>query len=311
MGVRSKGKSRCRRDRERDVLRPGIALRSGGWNLTVIGIALFLLSSGVCRPCWAQPEKESANELVRKVIANELKQENQDKSHWLYRLTTEKPDVPEKIEEVIQTKDGEIKRPMLINGKKLTEEQQRQADAQLQELLHHPDKLRKSQRDTREDEDRSTQLLKMLPQAFIFEYGERQGDRVQLNFKPNPRFNPPSHEAKVFHAMEGSIQLDVKDNRLAEIRGHLTHEVKFGGGVLGHLNKGGQFFVKQERVAPGFWELTALNVEMNGKALFFKTISVRQKYSRSDFRKVSDDLTVAQGIKILRENPGPEQAQLN
>lgn len=103
----------------------------------------------------------------------------------------------------------------------------------------------------------------------------------------------------MFHAMEGTIWVDSKQNRLAEIDGHLTQEVKFGAGFLGHLDKGGQFHVKQEEVAPGFWELTSLNVQINGKALFFKAIAVRQKYSRSNFKQVSDTLTVAQGAETL------------
>jgi hypothetical protein len=41
--------------------------------------------------------------------------------------------------------------------------------------------------------------------------------------------------------------------------------------------------------------LTLLQVEMNGKALFFKTITVRQKISRSEFKRVPDDLTSLKG----------------
>jgi hypothetical protein len=53
----------------------------------------------------------------------------------------------------------------------------------------------------------------------------------------------------------------------------------------------------------GLWELTVLNVQMKGKALFFKTISVQQKMLRSGFRRVSDDLTLAQAADILGEPP--------
>lgn len=62
--------------------------------------------------------------------------------------------------------------------------------------------------------------------------------------------------------------------------------------------------VKQAEVAPGYWELTLLNVQMKGKALFFKTISVQQKYSRSSFKRVPDDLTIAQAAEILRTQVG-------
>ena len=64
---------------------------------------------------------------------------------------------------------------------------------------------------------------------------------------------------------------------------------------------GGQFEVKQTEVATGYWELTLLNVDMKGKALFFKTISVQQKVRRSDFHQISDDLTVAEAANLLRK----------
>jgi hypothetical protein len=137
----------------------------------------------------------------------------------------------------------------------------------------------------------------MLPDAFIFEYGVRREDLQEMKFKPNP----PSHEAAVFHAMEGSLWVNAKQKRLAEISGRLTRPVKFAGGLLGHLDAGGQFYVKQEEVQPGYWELATLNLDLKGKALFFKTISVQQKIQRSSFLRVRDDLTAEQGAKLLSQ----------
>jgi len=113
--------------------------------------------------------------------------------------------------------------------------------------------------------------------------------------------HPPSREARVFHAMEGDVWLNTKQERLAEISGRLMHEVKFGGGLLGHLARGGEFHVKQAEVAPGYWELTLLYVNMQGKALFFKSINVQQNEIRGEYRKVPDDLTLTQALQILRQ----------
>jgi hypothetical protein len=121
-----------------------------------------------------------------------------------------------------------------------------------------------------------------------------------LKFTPNPKFKPPNREAEVFHAMQGDLWVDSKQLRLEEISGRLMREVKFGGGFLGHLDKGGQFDVKQAQVAHGYWELTLLNVQMRGKALFFKTINVQQYTLRSDFKLLNNNLTVAQGADLLR-----------
>ena len=61
--------------------------------------------------------------------------------------------------------------------------------------------------------------------------------------------------------MEGSVWVNGKEARVEEITGHLIHEVKFGGGLLGHLNKDGTFDVKQAEVARGYWEITLLKVQ--------------------------------------------------
>ncbi len=42
-----------------------------------------------------------------------------------------------------------------------------------------------------------------------------------------------------------------------------------------------------------------MNIQMNGKALFFKTIAVREKDIRSDYRRVSSQMTLAQAADLL------------
>jgi len=75
--------------------------------------------------------------------------------------------------------------------------------------------------------------------------------------------------------------------------------VKFAGGLLGHLEKGGQFNVEQAEVSPNEWELTAMEVNLKGKALFFKTIAVQEKEYRSGFHRVPEGLTLAEAADTL------------
>jgi hypothetical protein len=42
-----------------------------------------------------------------------------------------------------------------------------------------------------------------------------------------------------------------------------------------------------------------LNINMRGKALFFKTIEVQQNETRTGFQRVPDDLTLAQAAARL------------
>jgi hypothetical protein len=98
--------------------------------------------------------------------------------------------------------------------------------------------------------------------------------------------------------MDGFVILNIKADRLVEISGRLTHGVEFGGGLLGHLDPGGTFDVRREEVAPGYWAITKLKVNMNGKILFFKTIAVQQDEVDSHFRKIPDSTTLVEAEKM-------------
>jgi len=82
------------------------------------------------------------------------------------------------------------------------------------------------------------------------------------------------------------------------MRGQLRANVKFAGGLLGYLQKGGHFDVEQQELSPGRWELTSL-VQIQGKALLFKTIAIQQKERRTNFRTVPARLGLADAAEML------------
>src|SRR5438128_5781602 len=94
--------------------------------------------------------------------------------------------------------------------------------------------------------------------------------------------------------MEGEMWVHETQRRLVRLRGQLIADVKFADGLLGHLEKGGHFNVEQTELLPTRWELTVMEVDMKGKALFFKTIAVQEK-ERSDFRT----LTLSEAADML------------
>jgi hypothetical protein len=77
----------------------------------------------------------------------------------------------------------------------------------------------------------------------------------------------------VLAAMEGDMVVAKDGDRIKTLHGKLTHDVKFGGGLLGKMDQGGTFSVERRAVAPGHWEITENHVHINGHALLFKTIS--------------------------------------
>ena len=248
----------------------------------------------------------SADQLLRTVVDNELRADKEDQSHWMYKSIKHKSGRVETTE-VIETKDGELHRLTAIDGNALSPQQQKTETERIQKVVTDPDELRKRQKDQKNDSDQSEHMLSVLPQAMIASYGRRRKGLIEINLKPNPQYHPTSHETEVFHAMAGQMLVNTKENRLAQIDGRLIKEVKFGGGLLGYLKEGGEFHVTQSEVQRGHWEITALHINMQGKALFFKSIGAQENETRSSFRRVPDDLTLAQAAEKLE--PRTEAAE--
>src|SRR5690242_3840529 len=227
----------------------------------------------------------SANELLRNAVDHELRADKEDQSHWMYKSTTHKSGRVV-TKEVIETKQGDLDRLLSINGKAISEEQQKSENERLQKLVADPQQLQKLQKNQQNDSDQSEHLLAVLPKAMMASYGGRRNGLVELNLKPNPMYHPTSHETAVFHAMAGKVWVNDKEDWLAEIDGHLIRRVEFWHGLLGHLEKGGQFHVVQSEVRPGHWQITALHINMRGRALFFKNIGAQEDETRSDFQQV-------------------------
>jgi hypothetical protein len=240
----------------------------------------------------------SANDLVRAVIANELKPQDGSHGRWMYRLEREEQG-KKKTKEVVQTGQGSLDRLVAVDGQPLNAKEQQDESERIGNLIRNPAEQQRLEQTRKKDAEQCTAFFKMLPDALSFIYAGRDGDLIKLSYRPNPSFQPPSREARVFHEMEGEMWVHETQRRLVRIRGQLIADVKFAGGLLGHLEKGGHFNVEQRELLPGQWDLTFMEVDMKGKALFFKTIAVQEREYRSDFRTVPDGLTLVEAAELL------------
>lgn len=217
------------------------------------GLLLFscmLVIEGISAPIYAQESNRNAaqaqntekdwNYMVREIIEHEIDAQAKDRSLWCYRKMEEK-DGQRRLLMACQAKGVQIERLLAVNGKALDEKQREAENQRIKNLLGSKRELRKQARQQHEDAKQATNLLELIPDAFVFGVEEKDGNRIKLKFAPNPAFHPSGHEAEVFHHMEGTLTLDLEQKRLAEISGHLTSPVKFGGGLLGHLDEGGTF----------------------------------------------------------------------
>ncbi len=255
----------------------------------LVAFLLFLFSL-------ATMAQNNPRALVSKMVENELASQNQPR-YWMYLDRDSKPEKTE-VDRVIQLPQCWISWPVSINGHSPSAEARERAREQLEKLINDPDARKKNRDNIDSDGSKSAQMLKMLPDAFLFFPDGRVGKSIRLKFRPNPKYEPPSSEAKVFHNMEGILLIDAKETRLARLSGRLMSDVDFGFGILGRIEKGGTFEVVQSEVAPQDWEVSLLDVHITGRALFFHTIGEQQHEVRSQFKPVPLNLTVAEAASI-------------
>lgn len=274
-----------------------MSLRSVG-NLGRIWLIVFLPAYAAFGQSASPDRTKSANDLVRAVVANELKAQDVGHTRWMYRVDREEQG-RQKAKEVVQTGLGSLDRLVAIDGHPLNAKEQHDERTRIENLVRNPAEQQRLEQTKRKDAEQCKAFFKMIPDALTFSYAGQDGDLIKLTYRPNPSFQPPSREARVFHEMEGEMWVHKTQQRLVRIQGQLVADVKFAGGLLGHLEKGGRFNVEQRELLPGEWDLTFMEVNMKGKALFFKTIAVEEKEVRSDFRTVPDGLNLAEAADML------------
>lgn len=265
--------------------------------LKLVSIASFLVLSAASAASQSKPEF-SPSDLVKAVIYNDLHPSLSADIHWKYKLDKEL-DGKQETREVVETKSGSLDKLLSTSGKPLSERQRRDEDERILKFTRDPEEQRRAEQARKKDAAQCDAFLKMIPNAFVFQYAGESGNLLKVTFKPNPQFRAPSREGKVLQQMAGEMWVDVSQKRLVSIDGRLINEVKFAGGLLGHLEEGGQFMVKRAELAPGDWEVTELAVNMRGKALLFKSISVQQKEIHSDFERLPADLSLAEAANLL------------
>ena len=239
----------------------------------------------------------NAKALVREMVKNEL--DPAVNGEWRFRDKKWEDGKPEQLSEMVEVKDGVVHRLLAIDGRQLDSNEQETEKQRLQKIISDPAEVADAQKHYRNDVQNERRMLAMLPEAFQYQYAGEENGVIRLRFVPNPNFHSGGREERVFHHMEGFLLIDAQQKRLVEISGRLNSEVKFGGGLLGHLDPGGTFRVRQADIRNGDWEMTELNVQMDGRVLFFKTIAVKERELRSDFKPVPPNLTARQGAEIL------------
>jgi hypothetical protein len=268
-----------------------------GSQMTKSKAALFLVWVFAVLCCTAGAQ--SAQQIIQKAVDNERAADQNDHSNWIYLEESDKPK-EHVLQWVAGTQHGNVERVLEKDDLQLTESRQREL---IEKYLHDSRAQNKQVAEAAHDNKQIDDLMKLLPMAFVWTQTGATATTTSLHFEPAPGFHPPTREARVFSAMTGDLVVDNQQQRICKIKGHLIHDVTFGGGLLGRLKERSSFSLEQQQVGPSVWELTQIHVHLEGNALLFKSVSLEQDDKRSRFQGEPGDVTLEQAAGTVMGQP--------
>lgn len=259
--------------------------------LSVFSLGLFAQTQ--------QRQDPRAQAMVRVAVQTELDADKADHSRWRYRSEVRRAD-GQSTYIVVDTDTGSVKKKVQQNGKPLDAAALNEEMRRIDSFVRDPSQQAKKQKDSEQDDKRAQNMLRMLPDAFLWTIKSDTPEDTTLAFTPDPDFSAPSMEARVFAAMAGEIVVTKQAHRMQSIKGQLVHDVKFAFGLLGKMEQGGTFNVERREIGPGIWQITESHIHINGHVLVFHNISEQEDEVKSDFRPMPPTTTLEQAANLLR-----------
>jgi hypothetical protein len=237
---------------------------------------------------------QTAKELIGDACYNEL-QHREKRTLWSYVAERHSNNHVFR-EQVIETVDGPVRHLLAVDGHPPTPVQLKEENDRQQRLLKSESGRHAIQKQQEDDDKKMEELLRIIPEAFVFEDQGKEGETEKIAFHPNPEFKPKTYEQRILHALEGTVFIDLHDKRIARLSGSLGTRVVFGYGVIGHVEQGGTTEITRVHLSPGVWKTSAEKIDIDGRFVMLKTIDKHQDESRTGFEPVAPNTTFAQAL---------------
>jgi hypothetical protein len=250
---------------------------------------------------------------VADAAANELVALHHKNSYLRYRMETTN-EKGTQVRDVIESKDGTVARLILKDGKPLTDEQDKAEQQRLTDMVASPSTYFKHVKSSDQEKKMADTLVPMMADAMINTYtpGQPQSGRnggaleVVMDYKPNPKWVPPTTEAQALTGLEGRVWIDAKTRYVVRMEGTISHSVNFGWGMLAHIYPGGKLEMNQTKVSDDRWIFTDFSMQLSVRALMVKTLNIHSTAKASGF-EVLEPMSYQDAIRLLLATPLPDR----
>ncbi|MDE1152068.1 MAG: hypothetical protein PW788_05960 [Micavibrio sp.] len=214
--------------------------------------------------------------------------------------------------EIIESRDGSVARTVLLNGKPLSAEDDAAERNRLQAILDDPADFLKSRKRNSTARSYAMNLVRLMPQAMLYTYvpGQPQppnatGPQIVLDFKPDPKFHPPTTISELLTGLQGRMWIDKRSGVLTRIEGQVIKPVNFGWGVLAHIYPGGTVDFEQAPAGNGRWVYSHLEEHIVIREVLVHTAHEDNRIMAADIHLLAAPLSYREAIRQLLEMPLP------
>ena len=265
-------------------------------------VLLGLLAVGAVRAQSA--DTGGTSDAARRIVDTMLTHEGDPAEHrlkymYLSEERSERTGGHTWTERVVETEKGKVRLLLAEDGKPLSPERQSAEIAKLKDIAAHPDAFQKREQATKNDEQHAEQMLVLLQRAFLFDEPRPEGSDLKIGFRPDPAYQPKTIEEKVLHSMSGVVLVDERSRQLHRVEGKIPADVTLGLGILGTIHAGSSFSTEHEMEQGGEWKNALVDTAIEGKAMLFKEIGRNEHVVHSEFKRMSDDIDVAEAVALL------------
>jgi hypothetical protein len=160
-------------------------------------------------------QAQDAKQIVQQAVNTQLAADRDDQSHWRYIRT----EMAETRFVVVETENGAISRHIEENGRPASAAVLAEDNERIQKFIRDPALQRKQRRNGAHDDKSATELLNLMPQAFVWKVESETPETITLSYKPNSDFDPPDMEARVMGEMSGTLTVTTQGTAFARSRG--------------------------------------------------------------------------------------------
>jgi hypothetical protein len=243
---------------------------------------------------------EPTGTLVKDACFNAI-QQREAKSLWSYRVERHE-DKHIILEQVIETVDTPVTHLLAVDGHAPTVVQLKEEEERHRSLLKSSAGQSALKKDHDQDSKKMEEMLRVIPEAFVFQDQGKHRGLEKIAFHPNPDFKPKTYEQRVLHTLVGTAFIDLHDKQIARISATLAQRVEFGLGLLGRVDRGGTVNIARTRLSEGVWQVSMEKIDLSGRMAIFKSLNRHKDEQRSDFKPVAPGTTFAQALDELEKN---------